>query len=51
VSAWARRTGQPHGVVHADLRRRCGGEEVGRATAEQIRARIDLLRSRFVGRA
>lgn len=50
VSAWSRRTGEPHGVVHADLRARCGGGEVGRATAEQIQGRIDLLRARFVGR-
>ncbi len=50
VSAWARRTGQPHGVVHADLRTRTGGGEVARASEEQIQARIDLLRSRFVGR-
>ena len=51
VSAWARRTGQPHGVVHTDLRQRCGGQEVGRATADQIQARMDLLRSRFVRQA
>ena len=50
VAAWARRTGQPHGVVHAELRRSGGGGEVARATAEQIRARIDTLRRWFVGR-
>ncbi|HZI98738.1 MAG TPA: DEAD/DEAH box helicase [Actinomycetales bacterium] len=50
VAAWARRTGTPHGAVHADLRRRCGGGEVARASAEQIQARIDTLRGWFVSR-
>jgi superfamily II DNA or RNA helicase len=51
VAAWARRTGQPHGVVHAELRRVAGGGEVSRATAEQLQARVDTLRGWFVGRA
>ena len=50
VAAWARRTGQPHGVVHAELRRHGGGTDVARATAEQLQARIDTLRGWFVGR-
>ncbi len=50
VAAWSRRTGEPHGVVHAELRRTSGGSEVARASAEQIQQRIDLLRSRFVTR-
>jgi superfamily II DNA or RNA helicase len=50
VAAWARRTGQPHGVVHAELRRAGGGTEVARATAEQLQARIDTVRGWFVGR-
>lgn len=48
VGAWARRTGQPHGVVHADLRRTCGGPEVPQASAEQLQQRIDTLRDWFV---
>lgn len=51
VAAWARRTGQPHGVVHAELRRLAGGTDVARASAEQLQARIDTLRAWFVGRA
>jgi len=51
VGAWARRSGQPHGVVHAELRRRAGGPEVARADAAQIRARIELLRGWFAGRS
>jgi superfamily II DNA or RNA helicase len=50
VSAWSRRTGQPHGVIHAELRRTGGGTEVARATAEQLQARIDTLRGWFVGK-
>ncbi len=50
VAAWSRRTGAPHGVVHADLRTQTGGGEVARASEEQIQARIDLLRRRFVSR-
>ena len=44
VGAWSHRTGQPHGVIHADLRRACGGPPLLQATAGQIRARIDTIR-------
>jgi len=44
VGAWHHRTGQPHAVVHADLRRACGGPPLPQATAEQIRARITTMR-------
>jgi hypothetical protein len=44
VGAWSHRTGEPHGVIHADLRRSCGGPPLPQATADQIRARIDTLR-------
>ena len=50
VSSWARRSGQSHGAVHAELRRVCGGPEVAQATTTQIRARVDTLRKWFVGR-
>ncbi len=45
VAAWNQRTGQPHGVIHADLRRACGGPPLPQATADQIRARIDTIRT------
>ncbi|QAY64671.1 DEAD/DEAH box helicase [Xylanimonas allomyrinae] len=48
VSAWARRSGRPHGSVHTELRRRCGGPEVPLATAAQLEARIALVRTWFV---
>ncbi|HEY1639253.1 MAG TPA: DEAD/DEAH box helicase [Streptosporangiaceae bacterium] len=44
VTAWHHRTGQPHGVIHADLRRSCGGPPVPQATGTEIRARIVMLR-------
>ncbi|GAA1622041.1 DEAD/DEAH box helicase [Georgenia ruanii] len=51
VSAWSRRSGKPHGVVHTELRSRCGGPEVALARTEEIEARISLLRKWFVGRS
>jgi superfamily II DNA or RNA helicase len=44
VGAWNHRTGQPHGVIHAELRRACGGPAIAQATAEQVQARIDKIR-------
>jgi len=44
VGAWSHRTGQPHGAIHADLRRACGGPPLPQATADQIQARIDTIR-------
>jgi hypothetical protein len=50
VGAWAKRTGQPHATVHAELRRACGGPAVPQAGAEQVRERIVTLLRWFVGR-
>ncbi|PRA08244.1 hypothetical protein CQ010_18170 [Arthrobacter sp. MYb211] len=50
VSAWASRTGVPHGQVHNKLRSVCGGPAVPQATADQLLARIDKLQDWFVGR-
>lgn len=50
VAAWARRSGQPHGVVHNDLRRVCGGPEVAQASTEEIEKRVQTLRRWFVGK-
>ena len=50
VSAYAQKKGQPHGVVHAELRRTCGGPELATATSEQVLARIETIRRWFVGR-
>ena len=50
VGAWARRSGQPHATVHAELRRRCGGPEVALAAPDELSARIAMLRGWFVGK-
>lgn len=44
VAAWHHRTGQPHGVIHAELRRACGGPAVPQATSAQLETRIETLR-------
>ena len=44
VGAWSHRTGQPHGVIHNELRRACGGPPLPQASASEITARIDRIR-------
>ncbi|WP_236968458.1 DEAD/DEAH box helicase [Microbacterium aurantiacum] len=46
VGLYARQSGEPHGAVHAELRRLCGGPAVSHATVAQLQSRIDLLRRR-----
>jgi hypothetical protein len=46
VGLYARQSGEPHGSVHSELRRLCGGPAVSHATVAQLQARIDLLRGR-----
>ncbi|HXC85834.1 MAG TPA: DEAD/DEAH box helicase [Trebonia sp.] len=50
VGAWSHRTGQPHGVIHAELRSVCGGPALPQATADQIRGRIDMIRQWAISR-
>ncbi|BEK89625.1 DEAD/DEAH box helicase [Nocardia seriolae] len=38
------RTGKPHGVIHGDLRRECGGPPTALATGDQLTERIAALR-------
>jgi superfamily II DNA or RNA helicase len=40
VGAWHHRTGQPHGIIHAELRRVCGGPPTAQAGAEDMKKRI-----------
>lgn len=40
------RTGKPHGVIHGELRRECGGPPTALATADQLGERIAALRRR-----
>ncbi|MGA7133144.1 MAG: DEAD/DEAH box helicase [Mycobacterium sp.] len=44
VSATHHRTGKPHGWIHKELRRICGGPPVAAATTEQLKARIEAVR-------
>jgi superfamily II DNA or RNA helicase len=49
VGLWSHRTNAPHGAVHAELRRICGGPAVAQASPDQLQARIELLRKRING--
>ncbi|MGW7006930.1 DEAD/DEAH box helicase [Streptomyces sp. NPDC054933] len=40
VSAYTHQSGKPHGVIHNELRRACGGPPSAEATAGQIQERI-----------
>jgi len=44
VAVYHHRTGKPHGVIHGDLRRVCGGPPTAMATADQLSERIAQLR-------
>ncbi|ORA25449.1 hypothetical protein BST12_03735 [Mycobacterium angelicum] len=44
VSIAHHRTGKPHGWIHNELRRRCGGPPIAAATRDQLKARIDAVR-------
>ncbi len=45
VSATHHRLGKPHGWIHNELRRVCGGPPVAAANGEQLRARIVAIRT------
>ncbi|MFY9918894.1 MAG: DEAD/DEAH box helicase [Mycobacterium sp.] len=38
------RTGKPHGWIHNELRRLCGGPPIAAATTDQLKARIEAVR-------
>ena len=44
VAAWHHRTDSPHGVIHAELRRACGGPPSAVASADELQRRIDHIR-------
>ncbi len=44
VGLRAKLSGEPHGLIHAELRRLCGGPAVAQASVAQLQARIDHLR-------
>ncbi|GII20505.1 DEAD/DEAH box helicase [Planosporangium mesophilum] len=45
VAAHHHRTGLPHGKIHAELRKRCGGPPSAQATIEQLEERIAMIQS------
>lgn len=47
VGIYARVSGEPHGSIHTELRRSCGGPAVAQASVTQLQHRIDLLRERL----
>jgi len=49
VGMYARARDMPHGQVHAEVRRICGGPEVARASTTQLQTRIDWLKRRING--
>jgi superfamily II DNA or RNA helicase len=51
VGAWHHRTGQPHGVIHAELLRTCGGPQTAQASGEDLRKRINKIREWAAGRS
>lgn len=44
VGIWAKTSGEPHGLIHAELRRVCGGPAVAQASVTQLQARIQTVR-------
>ncbi|GAA1932001.1 DEAD/DEAH box helicase [Streptomyces sodiiphilus] len=44
VGAYAHQSGKPHGVIHTELRRACGGPVTAEATAGQLQQRIAKVR-------
>jgi superfamily II DNA or RNA helicase len=50
VGAWHHQSGLPHGVIHNDLRRSCGGPPAAQATAAELKARIEKVRAWATGR-
>ena len=47
VGLYAKNTNEPHGLVHAELRRVCGGPAVAQASVTQLQQRIEYLRRRL----
>jgi superfamily II DNA or RNA helicase len=45
VGMYHHRTNKPHGTIHSELRRACGGPPTAMATVEQLEERIVTLRS------
>ena len=44
VAIAASKTGRPHGAIHTEVRKACGGPPTALCNAEQLRQRIAFLR-------
>ena len=44
VAIAAGKTGRPHGAIHTEVRKACGGPPTALCNAEQLRERIAFLR-------
>ena len=44
VNMTSARTGRPHGAIHTEVRKKCGGPPTALCSAAQLRERIDHLR-------
>ncbi|AXH36036.1 ATP-dependent helicase [Humibacter sp. BT305] len=44
VGLWSKTSGEPHGLIHAELRRICGGPAVAQASVTQLQSRIVTVR-------
>lgn len=44
VGLWSKTSNEPHGLIHAELRRICGGPAVAQASVTQLQARIVTVR-------
>ncbi|MFD1713491.1 DEAD/DEAH box helicase [Amnibacterium flavum] len=49
VGLWSKTSGDSHGIIHAELRRICGGPAVAQASVTQLQSRIELIRKRMAG--
>ncbi|MBC9928440.1 MULTISPECIES: DEAD/DEAH box helicase [unclassified Leucobacter] len=47
VGMYAKVSGEPHPMIHTELRRSCGGPPVAQASVTQLQDRIDVLRRRL----
>ncbi|HWC23242.1 MAG TPA: DEAD/DEAH box helicase [Flexivirga sp.] len=50
VAAYSTKSGKPHAHVHHELRVKCGGPALDRASTDEVSERITMIRNWFVGR-
>ncbi|TWE12186.1 DEAD/DEAH box helicase [Rudaeicoccus suwonensis] len=50
VAAYATKSGKAHAIIHNELRVKCGGPTLDRASTDEVSERITMIRNWFVGR-